>query len=530
MNPLIASTHVSTRRRLGAIVAMAGCVAFSLLAAGPASADVPNPQLSAGAYSTCAISSARVYCWGSNSSSQLGLGSGAKVSFGTRPYPVKGVSAAPMGVSVGYSSGCSALLTGAISCWGRNAAGALGTKRLGGIARSAQVAATLIGPWAAPSNVASGAQHTCFRDNNSTVKCLGANNVGQLGNGTNASSATPLQVAVITGLTTGTRAVQVVSGANHSCALLANDNVKCWGVNNFRQLGTPTNTVPAVNSPVDVPNLANNISELASLADHTCALRSTGSVACWGADSYGQLGDGTVAPFKGPVTVDGLNGPAREVSTGVGHSCALVRGGAVQCWGSNEFGQLGNGTKITSAAPVSVIGLSRPATEISAGGYHTCARLDNAQIFCWGRGSKGQLGDGGHAASSTPRLVQAFGGLHFASVAMRHVATGGGSARSDFRATAVALPPRAGNISRQCRTSVKLTVTVLQDGVTTTKRRSARFRRSGKSGSNKAKCTARFSIRRITRSASPSTITLKGSYRGSSTMPGASFTQVVNLP
>ena len=166
------------------------------------------------------------------------------------------------------------------------------------------------------------AAHICFRDNNATVKCLGANNVGQLGNATNANSSTPVQVAVITAASAATRATQVVSGANHSCALLDNSNVKCWGVNNFRQLGTPTNTVPFSSTPVDVPDLSNNITQLASMADHTCGIHSNGDVSCWGANSYGQLGDGTVAPFKGAVDVDR---PRRQRPSGQHRRSAHLR-------------------------------------------------------------------------------------------------------------------------------------------------------------------------------------------------------------
>lgn len=507
------------------IAAIATFVVAALAWAAPgARAEIGNPQLSAGVYGTCAISPGkRLYCWGSNSSRQLGLGSSARLAYGTRPYPVKGLKASPAGISSGYSSACATLITGSIACWGKNSAGQLGVAKLGKSAKSAQAAAALISPWVAPSQAEVGQQHLCIRDNNQTVKCLGANAFGQLGNATNLPSAAPVQVAGLSGLTAGTQARQVVTGANHACARLANQNVKCWGVNNVRQLGTPTNSVPWANAPVDVPNLSNNVTQLASTADHTCAIHAGGGASCWGADQFGQLGDGSVAPFKGNVTVAGLGGDAKQISTGIGHSCALITGGAVRCWGSNEFGQLGNGTVTTSARPVSVIGLSRPAAEISAGGYHTCARLDNGEIYCWGRGSKGQLGGGRAASSLTAKRVAEFGGVHFAGVKLSKaiVSHGSPSARTDFVGALVALPARAGRTSRQCRTNAHLTVSILQDGVTRTKKLKKRLRPSGK-----GKCSARFSVRALTRSASPAQLTLKGSYRGTPEMPAASFTQV----
>jgi alpha-tubulin suppressor-like RCC1 family protein len=503
-----------------AVIATAFITLFAV-SAQRSSADLPNPQLSAGVYSTCAINSnRRLYCWGSNSSSQLGLGGGARLAYGTRPYPVKGLSAQPVGVSNGFSSACSLLVTGSVSCWGKNASGALGAKNLSGFAKSAQSAASLIAPWATPSNESTGAGHLCYRDNNATVKCLGANNVGQLGNATITNSSTPVQVAVITAASPATRATRVVSGANHSCALLDNNNVKCWGMNNFRQLGTPTNTVPYSSTPVDVPNLSNNITQIASMSDHTCGIHAGGAISCWGADSYGQLGDGTVAPFKGAVDVVGLGTEARQISTGVQHSCALIKGGGIKCWGSNANGQLGNGTLTASSKPVSVIGLSRPAVEVSAGGYHSCARLDNNQIFCWGAGTKGQLGNSTNTSSPTPVMVASLGGVHFASVRLTKVA-----GHANFQATFVAVPPRAGTIKDQCKTNAHLTVTIVQDGATVTKKLTQRLKPSGSS-----KCTARFFERSITKSVGSAEVTLRGSYIGTSSMPGASFTQLYANP
>jgi alpha-tubulin suppressor-like RCC1 family protein len=329
-----------------------------------------------------------------------------------------------------------------------------------------------------------------------------------------------VQVAAITATSEATRAVRVTSGANHSCALLDNNNVKCWGVNNFRQLGSPANAVPFSNVPVDVPNLSNNITQLASKSDHTCGIHADGKVSCWGANSYGQLGDGTVAPFKGAVDVVGLGADARQISAGVSHTCALIAGGGVKCWGSNEFGQLGNGNSTTSSKPVSVVGLSRPASEISVGGYHSCARLDNNDIYCWGRGTKGQLGNGSNQSSVNAVKVSPIAGIRYASVLLTKVA-----GHSNFQGTFVATPPREGKISSQCNTNASLTVTIVQDGQTVTKKLKKKLKPSGST-----KCTARFSERSITKSMGSATVTLKGSYIGTSTMPGASFTQVYTNP
>jgi hypothetical protein len=204
----------------------------------------------------------------------------------------------------------------------------------------------------------------------------------------------------------------------------------------------------------------------------------------------------------------------------VSHTCALIAGGGVKCWGSNEFGQLGNGNSTTSAKPVSVIGLSRPASELSVGGYHSCARLDNNDIYCWGRGTKGQLGNGGNTSSLTAVKVLSLGGVHYSSVLLSKVA-----GHSNFQATFVAVPPRSGKISDQCKTNANLTVTVVQDGATVTKKLKQRLKPSGST-----KCTARFAVHAITKTMGSANVTLKGSYNGTATMPGASFTQVYANP
>lgn len=506
------------------LLALAATACLLLAAAPQARADVANPQLSAGVNSTCAVvDSARVFCWGSNASRQLGLGSKVRVSTATVPYPVRGVKdGQTVGLSVGHRASCALQKSGQLSCWGHNASGALGGKSLGSTARVPQPAASLIGLWAAPSNAVNGGRHSCFRDTDATVKCLGANSYGQLGNGTEAASSTAVQVAGLTGASNSTKAEQVVAGTSHSCVLLANGKARCWGVNGLRQLGSAANTVSASSQPVDVPGISGRLSELATLGNHTCALRNNGGVYCWGADEFGQLGDGTVAPFKGVVGVSGLTGSARAVSAGLSHSCALVRAGAVQCWGSNVYGQLGDGTKVTSARPVSVIGLPRPATELAAGGEHTCARLDDASIWCWGRGTRGQLGDGAAKDRPSPVLIKTFGGLHFSAA---RLTTKRG--RTDASVALVAVPPRRGTIRKQCRSTARVTLVFKGNGVTRTRSVRGRMRASGRT-----KCVLRAKFPRLLRALARDgwTADLRASVRGNSQLPGGTFRETYPKP
>jgi hypothetical protein len=166
-------------------------------------------------------------------------------------------------------------------------------------------------------------------------------------------------------------AVSVAAGIAHACALIADGTVRCWGLNSQLQLGTDeaAGTAP---TPVEVPTVAGAVAISAGTA-HTCALIDDGTVRCWGANLGGELGNGTPSGFSTPVAVAGLTN-ATAISAGNAHTCAILDDGTATCWGFNGEGQLGNGTTVSSAAPVPVAGLTG-ALSISAGAGHTCAVL-----------------------------------------------------------------------------------------------------------------------------------------------------------
>lgn len=260
-----------------------------------------------------------------------------------------------------------------------------------------------------------GGLHTCAVLDTGEIQCWGANANGQLGNGTVAATTVPKKVQ---GVTT---ALQVSAGSTHTCALVHPGSVKCWGNNGSGQLGnnqtSPPN--PPVLAPVSVVNL-NDAIEIAAGGFHTCALVTGGEVKCWGDDGNGQLGDGGgTGNSLFPVTVSGVSG-ATAIAAGEYHTCALLGTGEVKCWGHNGFGQLGNGVTTTATAPVTVSGIPfddghppahdpHKAVAIAAGESHTCAALDDGTALCWGHNFYGQLGNnasGEGSDSLTPVKVQ----------------------------------------------------------------------------------------------------------------------------
>jgi alpha-tubulin suppressor-like RCC1 family protein len=193
---------------------------------------------------------------------------------------------------------------------------------------------------------------------------------------------------------------QLTAGDSHSCALTDRGRVRCWGGNQWGQLGDGS-TVDRP-TPVDVVGLSSGIRSVDAGWAFTCAVTRQRSAACWGYNLRGQLGDGTTVDRPTPVQVTGLTRDVTAVTAGVFHACALSRGGAVSCWGLNHRGQLGNGTTDDSATPVPVVGLDSGVEAISAGYFHTCAVLRGGAVKCWGQNSAGELGDGTTVDRSVP--------------------------------------------------------------------------------------------------------------------------------
>jgi alpha-tubulin suppressor-like RCC1 family protein len=187
----------------------------------------------------------------------------------------------------------------------------------------------------------------------------------------------------------GVNAKQVATGIYHTCALLNNGSVKCWGDNTSSQLGDGT-TADRL-QPVDVQRLS-GVKEISARSGfHTCVLMESGAVKCWGFNGFGQLGDGSFTQRSSPTDVIGLSSGVVSVSAGGYHTCALLSSGTVKCWGKNQLGELANGNNSNATKPTSVVGIGAAVRAISAGGYgaspdidDSCVLLDKGAVKCWG--------------------------------------------------------------------------------------------------------------------------------------------------
>jgi alpha-tubulin suppressor-like RCC1 family protein len=236
-----------------------------------------------------------------------------------------------------------------------------------------------------PIAIAAGLYHFCTLVADGTARCWGTNANGQLGDG--ADGNTP-DNRVVTPAVTDVRSL--AAGDRHTCAAHDDGSLSCWGANNVGQLGD--GTAHASRVPIAVPGVR-DVEAISAGHDHTCAIRSEGRIWCWGRNDDGQLGPdpGRETQASRPVEVPGPVG-AEALDAGRAHTCAIVAG-TVWCWGENEAGQLGDGTKRSSARPVQVAGID-DAVEVSAMDSHTCARLRRGEVWCWGVNFYGELGRG----------------------------------------------------------------------------------------------------------------------------------------
>jgi alpha-tubulin suppressor-like RCC1 family protein len=354
---------------------------------------------------TCSVlfSGREARCWGSGSSFQLGNGTSEN-----SPSPVT-VSGLPeddgilQTVGGGYHT-CALLRSGKIMCWGRNDFGQLGIGSLVESREPAEAAGTGVFP--AWDFVAGGYNHTCAVDRYEGLFCWGANESGQIGDDTIERRTEPTLVAGLS-----SRALRVSAGYSHTCAVLDTGGIQCWGSNSEGQIGNDA-VADYSTLPVDVTGLSADVVSVSLGSRHTCALISGGGVMCWGDNSRTQLGSETAAGGNTPqaVSLPAAASTASSISAsticaGEDHTCVLLEDGQVQCWGAGSSGQLGNGAGEEQSEPVSVTGLASGVTAVSCGAAYSCALFDTGTVYCWGSNDAGQLGNGTSDDSPVPVQV-----------------------------------------------------------------------------------------------------------------------------
>jgi hypothetical protein len=343
-------------RALRLLAVAAGLVALAATAgstsrAASDAAPVRAAAVAAGLAHTCVLTAAgAVSCWGYNGHDELGNGqTGGSVT----PVAVAGMSTGIANISVGVRHSCAVTSVGGVKCWGYGR-GALGD----GTIERRRTPVDVVGLASGVTAVAAGYDVGCALVQSGGVKCWGAKHLA------------PVDVP---GLASGVKAI--AAGGLRTCALMVGGNVQCWGSDLVA---------------VDVPGLAGATAITAS-----CALTASGGVECWGSSGA-------------PADVPGLASGVIAITSSF-HSCALLASGSVKCWGSNQHGELGDGTRIDRPTPVDVVGLHGPVAAVSAGSFHTCALLRSGAVDCWGSDATQQLPDGTPVDHLRPVAVAGFG-------------------------------------------------------------------------------------------------------------------------
>jgi alpha-tubulin suppressor-like RCC1 family protein len=418
--------------------ALASIVAVSVLPTGAVAEQASQPNsaaaagLDAGRYHSCAtLAGAALRCWGYGGDAALGYGNRLSIGDDETPDvagPVNlGDGAAVVAVSAGQVHTC-ALLTGGITggrvrCWGFAGNGRLGYGNetiIGDNETPGSVGPVFLGADRAAVAITAGRAHSCAILDDAAVRCWGFAFDGRIGypdlapdpiNGPRPANVgddeTPGSLPPVS---VGAPATAISAGDSHTCAILAGGSVRCWGFAGNGQLGYGNmvhigdDELPSTAGPV-LLGAGRTAVAIAAGDFHTCVVLDDANVRCWGFGGNGRLGYGNnttvgataaLTPDKvGPVNL-GPGRTARAIAAGASHTCALLDNGTVRCWGFGANGQLGYGDKLTVSDPATAGAVDlggRAAVAISAGGDHTCARLDDDSVRCWGSGTNGEIGN-----------------------------------------------------------------------------------------------------------------------------------------
>ncbi|MFC3907747.1 RCC1 domain-containing protein [Legionella dresdenensis] len=244
-------------------------------------------------------------------------------------------------------------------------------------------------PFLCSQPAVSGVLNVTYQRQSGSVKCWGSNTVGQLGIGSLTPPASPLYAPDIA-VVNLTNAAEISAGTGYACALATSGTSVCWGANNVGQLGDNKQGTDSA-SPVSVLGVT-TATQISAGENHACVVLASGQVQCWGQNTDGQLGNNSTITSAFPVTVSNITN-AIDVSAGQGHTCAVLATGQVNCWGLNTEGQLGDGSNNPSLVPVQVTGIDN-AIAVTSASNTSCALLSTGTVKCWGYNAQGQLGNG----------------------------------------------------------------------------------------------------------------------------------------
>jgi len=333
------------------------------------------------------MSNRRVYCWGNNANGELGVGMSTSRSL--TPVQVQGLTGA-VSISVGQTHSCAVTSSGAVFCWGDGVNGALGTGSMDDAFGAVEVTALA----STAVQVAAGQANTCAVLMDGTIQCWGQGTNGVLGDGTMALRSVPGAVSGID------NAVNVDVGVDSACAVLSTGRVKCWGGNGFRKLGQDS---PAASSSVPLEIRSDWISTAQQVEvgqNHACARTSTRTLVCWGSSADGRLGRSTLESFGLPDMATPTS-EVVEISLLLDFAALRERStGNIRLWGAG----LGGGEASVLAT---VDAFPGQAISLGVGVAHVCGVNDSHRVYCWGRNSSGQLGDGTLTEQLAPGLRRA---------------------------------------------------------------------------------------------------------------------------
>ena len=350
---------------------------------------VPATRLSVGAEHSCVVRvDESALCWGANTDGRLGDGT---TSPHTRPAVVGG-SLHFREIAAGGTTTCGIVTDGPSYCWGSGASGNLGTGGTANVLLPAPI--TPAGEVFAVIAPSQSVRSTCALGLSGAVYCWGADPTRIM----TGLDVVPMPTLLPVGPTTPP-VNALTLGENFGCGLSVAGIALCWGANDRGQLGD--GTTARKSAPIEVAG-GHAFRQIASGDAHSCGITTSGEIWCWGANNRGQLGDGTTTHRSVPVRV-GSASDYIALGTGAESSCAIRANGSAWCWGYNNFGQLGDETQVSRSQPVAVVG-GHSFSAIDAGRGFTCG-LTNDGVYCWGRNALGQLGDASTVDRAVPTRV-----------------------------------------------------------------------------------------------------------------------------